>query len=182
MNKDQYLKELKQRLAPLSKQDRDEILFDYQEHFDVGLQDGKSEIDIINELGTPHEAADNIMAEMSVPKQEERKSSSDHVRMVFLAIILIMVNLIFVVGPAMAIIVAYLSLYSVVLTLIFSPMLIFYYTVIHGLGNAMASFFAMGIGISLGVLIGIGLFYVGKWIYQVILMYINFNVKLVRGY
>lgn len=51
MNKSEYMSELKQALSELDEETRKEMLEDYEEHFQIGLAEGKSEEAIINELG-----------------------------------------------------------------------------------------------------------------------------------
>jgi uncharacterized membrane protein len=54
MNKYQFLNILSNGLIDFPDKERKDILYDYEEHFDVGLAQGKTEDQIINELGDPH--------------------------------------------------------------------------------------------------------------------------------
>lgn len=54
MNKYQFLNILSNGLIDFPDKERKDILYDYEEHFDVGLAQGKTEVQIINELGDPH--------------------------------------------------------------------------------------------------------------------------------
>ncbi len=38
MNKDEYLKELRKLLRKLPKEDREDIISDYEEHFTIGME------------------------------------------------------------------------------------------------------------------------------------------------
>ena len=51
MNKEVYMQELREKLSSVEETIRDEIIADYEEHFYEGSMDGRSEQDIINELG-----------------------------------------------------------------------------------------------------------------------------------
>lgn len=53
MNKSEFLNELEIYLMHLPKTERDEIIFDYSEHFRLGLEDGKTESEIAKSLGEP---------------------------------------------------------------------------------------------------------------------------------
>ncbi len=54
MNKKEFMQKLKQLLPDEDKRD---ILLDYEEHFLSGLSDGKTEEEIVAELGSPEEVA-----------------------------------------------------------------------------------------------------------------------------
>lgn len=57
MNKEQYLKDLESLLSPLPESERKDILYDYKEYFFEGINEGKSEDDIIKALGSPEKVA-----------------------------------------------------------------------------------------------------------------------------
>ena len=59
MNREEYLKQLKAALKSLPEDELQDILYDYEEHFDIGLSKGKSEKEISAELGDPKEIAKN---------------------------------------------------------------------------------------------------------------------------
>lgn len=52
MTKAEYLKDLEARIQRLPSQERADILADYREHFEMGLENGKSEEEISKSLGT----------------------------------------------------------------------------------------------------------------------------------
>lgn len=54
MNKKEFLRKLK-RLLPANEQK--DIIADYEEHFNTGIAEGKTEEDIANDLGSPLEVA-----------------------------------------------------------------------------------------------------------------------------
>ena len=41
MNKEQFLRELSNQLRKLPEEERQDILFDYEEHFQFGIEEGK---------------------------------------------------------------------------------------------------------------------------------------------
>ncbi len=47
MSKEQFLKELSSHLRKLPDEERKDILFDYEEHFQFGIEEGKTESEII---------------------------------------------------------------------------------------------------------------------------------------
>ncbi|KGL39128.1 hypothetical protein BMT55_01140 [Listeria newyorkensis] len=62
MDKTQFLDELALKLAGLDSEERQEILADYMEHFAAGETSGKTEQEIVFDLGSPDEIARDILA------------------------------------------------------------------------------------------------------------------------
>lgn len=62
MNKEQFLKELSNQLRKLSEEERKDILLDYEEHFQFGIEEGKTESEIIKGLGSPKAIAKDLLA------------------------------------------------------------------------------------------------------------------------
>lgn len=54
MSRSEFLNILAQSIAHLSKEEQDEILYDYEEHFRIGLEQGKTEDEIAESLGNPY--------------------------------------------------------------------------------------------------------------------------------
>lgn len=63
MNKVDYLSQLDDCLKCLPEQERREAMEFYHSYFEDGLENGKSEAQLIEELGTPQEAAEKIFKE-----------------------------------------------------------------------------------------------------------------------
>ncbi len=57
MNKNEFIDVLEKSLLRLPKADRDDILSDYEAHFALGLENGKTEEEVSASLGDPHELA-----------------------------------------------------------------------------------------------------------------------------
>lgn len=57
MNKTEFLQELYNHLLPLSAAERSEIIADFEDHFQAGLERGKTEEQICAELGNPYTCA-----------------------------------------------------------------------------------------------------------------------------
>lgn len=63
MNKAQFIWLLNSQLTPLREEERRELMADYEAHFAFGLQNGKTEEEIVNELGDPVELAKEIVGD-----------------------------------------------------------------------------------------------------------------------
>jgi len=57
MNKTEFIDVLEKSLIRLPKADRDDILSDYEAHFAIGVENGKTEEEVSASLGDPHELA-----------------------------------------------------------------------------------------------------------------------------
>ncbi|WP_017187725.1 DUF1700 domain-containing protein [Alkalibacillus haloalkaliphilus] len=189
MNKQQYLNELRSHLISLNPQELQEILYDYEEHFENAKSDGKSELEVVNELGAPSKVAEEIMIELPKESQssvesttsQNEKRSPNIVRNVLIAIALIFINLIVVVGPVTAIISVYISMYGVAISIGLAPLFGFIQLGLYGVGNFFVLLFSSIFSLSLATLMVLGLIYVGKWIIFAIKKYIHLNIQVVKG-
>ncbi|WP_160680549.1 DUF1700 domain-containing protein [Clostridium sp. C8-1-8] len=100
MNKHQFLNILSNGLLDFPEKERKDIIYDYEEHFDVGLAQGKSEEDIIRELGDPHTIVsqyrkENKLIYDNTQVSDIRRNSSDNGTNKVFAIVLIILLLLF---------------------------------------------------------------------------------------
>jgi len=75
MNKDDYLKELTRLLWKLPKDERDDVVSDYHEHFIIGIEKGRSEEENCKGAGESKNVAKQINAEYMVKKAENKQSA-----------------------------------------------------------------------------------------------------------
>ena len=76
MNKKEFLEELEERLIGISKEDKEDILQDYEEHFKIGKKKKRSEGEIAKSLGNPKEIAKEIRKELSKNDRNELKTEA----------------------------------------------------------------------------------------------------------
>ena len=76
MNKADYMKNLKERLDRFSQELQDEILEDYEQHFAEGVKQGKSEEEIIRELGNIEEMIQEL-SDVDVESGKESMASAE---------------------------------------------------------------------------------------------------------
>lgn len=78
MDKREFLEELEERLVGVAKEDREDILQDYEEHFKAGKKKRRSEQEISKSLGEPKEIAREIRKELSGRREgsEELKTEA----------------------------------------------------------------------------------------------------------
>ena len=68
MTKSQYLTELEKRLGALGREERAELLADYEAHFESGRAAGKTDEEIARRLGPPQLVAREILYQLSVDR------------------------------------------------------------------------------------------------------------------
>ncbi len=188
MDKKQFMKEFERNLKGVSREDRKEIIEDYEEHFSIGKKKGRKEAEIAKSLGNPKSLAKQAKMELLVTKAEEEKSMGNIMRVVFATIGMSFFNLVFVVGIFFGLLAVVISLFATgfaitvsglaLMVFAFFPTVEFFYMPAF---NHIAMFFG-GISIaSLGLLFTIGAYYVGKGFYVLTIKYVKLNIRVIRG-
>lgn len=80
--KQEFLHRLKASISSLSIQDQADILNDYEEHFRIGMENGKTEAEIADSLGSPEELGASFVEENTqpIPVREEIYSHSQTIQ------------------------------------------------------------------------------------------------------
>jgi uncharacterized membrane protein len=182
MVKNEFLDKLEYLLSRVPEQDRKEMLYDYQEHFEIGLANGRSQAELIAELGDPHLIARDLLADYRIGRAEKDKTPSNMGRAIVATISLSFFNLVFILGPVAGLFGAYIALCAVSFSLTILPLAILgSYFFGYSYVSFLVNFFVSLTSFSLGVLMSIGMIHVGKFFYNVVLRYIKFNVKVIKG-
>ena len=181
MTKDRFLNELKQHLKKIPKQDLDDILRDYSEYFQNALDDGKQDHEIIQSLGSPKQLAKELLATYYIDEVQKTDSVGNIFRAVWAAVGLGFLNLIFLLGPFIAMVVTVASFWFTAFVFVLTPLLVLLKAVI-----AIESFiwFEFFIAISLagiGILLLIGLYYMTALLKKWTIKYLKLNVAIVKG-
>ncbi|WMJ79847.1 DUF1700 domain-containing protein [Clostridium sp. MB40-C1] len=187
MNKQQYLDILSKNLN-VSKEEKEEIIYDYEEHFRVGMENGKSDEEIIKELGEPKAMAKQYSVYEFVEKAKEKPSPKN----IYSAILAFMgmgfFNLIFVLGPSLAVAGILFALIVISFSIIISGAAFALAPILVPLGIANVSNIPilatpfLGIGfLALGILATRGSYKINKGFYKVIIKYIDKNIKIIKN-
>lgn len=193
MTKQEFINILTRSLAGLPSEDRGEILYDYEEHFRIGLGEGKTEEDIATSLGDPRTIARQFSANYHVLQAEADTSISNTFKAVLATLGLGFFNLVFVLGPfigllgvlfglfvaAGAIIIAGVAVFAATLFGSFMPIAVDSTFLLFA--TPVATFF-LSIGlICLGLLFLIGDIYLAKYFFAGTVRYLKFNMKIIKG-
>jgi uncharacterized membrane protein len=96
MNKQQFLETLRKQLKGLPEADLNEIIYDYEEHFRNGIEDGKSEEEIITHLGDIRQIANQYRMSSAIRTAEEKTTPVNVGRAVIMTVTLGFFNIIII--------------------------------------------------------------------------------------
>ncbi len=191
MNRNEYLKSLREYLKDVPEDEVREILLDYEEHFAIGRDKGKADEEIVAELGSPKEVAESIRQTLGKEqdisgKQPPSPGNTDGTRKLLILILLIGLNLVFVLGPFLGVVGFLFGVFAagVGISIGGAAMLLgFPFTfLIPGFQPGIVTVIAFGIGlIALGVLLVILGIALSKLLYRLTSSYIAWNRRLVNG-
>jgi uncharacterized membrane protein len=190
MNRERFLAELKRSLGAMPESEKRDILSDYEEHFRMGLAEGKSEEQIAASLGNPRilgksYAIDSLLEE---PKAGGGVTAASVLRAVFASISLTFFNVIVVLGPFLALVGVMIALWAAAVSLplsgiaiVLAPVAALIVPTFFSLASMSPVFLVFGgIGIAaVGVLAVIGMWKVSQLFVRVIASYVKFNLRIV---
>lgn len=181
MGRSEFLKQLEASLVKIPERDRQDMLYDFEEHFTIGLENGKSEEEVVKELGDPLMIAKDLIADYRIIEAENNRSVSNITRAMLATISLSFFNVVFLLGPIIGLIGVYIGLCVTAVVITISPLLVVFWAIFTGFEDFMIQFFISIILCALGILLSVAMIYVGKFFYSLILRYIKFNVKVIQG-
>ncbi|MBW4839134.1 MAG: DUF1700 domain-containing protein [Paenibacillaceae bacterium] len=201
MNKSEFLANLRAHLSVLPPEEQNELLEDYEAHFAFGLESGRTEEDIVLELGDPAELAKEAIGNRYVPREHVywfggaepasvpdapaayrneggvRRRGGFTSMMVYIG--LFFLNIIVV--PLL------ISFWAVVVSLaasaaagILSPLLLGLEYVWHG-DLFTSKIFASVAAVGLGILLAVVTRYVYKGMLRLSAAYLRWNVRVAKG-
>ena len=188
MNKQEFMGKLSYALVNMPYEEKNDILYDYEEHFRIALEKGKTEEEAAGSLGNPEAIAKAYKANAAINKAEADKSVKHITGAVFAVLGLGFVNLVFILGPYLGIVGALLGLFAAavgivvagivgVIAAIFEPVLP---GIVSMPVNQGAVIFAMVGAGCLGILMFIGCCYLAKLLYTVTIKYLKFNLRIIQ--
>ena len=113
MNKEMFLYKLSRNLQSLPKEEVDDIMMDFEEYFEIGMERGRTEEELSLSLGDPGTLAKHIRAESYIKKAEEDTSAKNITRAVFTTIGLSFFNIIFILPLFLVVFALVISLFAV---------------------------------------------------------------------
>ena len=191
MKKEEFLKNLSESLNAFSAEEREDIVRDQDEYIRDAVAAGREEEAVVNSLGDPKAFASQLTVQTKIDQAQASKDLREQVRNVFGAVLAILTlapfNVIFVLGPFMAVVglnVAgwAVSFALVVVSLVLLAAFIFKLAVfsVGMYTHLSALFLCMGV-VCLGCLGFVVMFYFTRFFMTATASYLRWNLKLLKG-
>ncbi|NCN40029.1 DUF1700 domain-containing protein [bacterium] len=190
MTKQQFLSELESHLAEVNEAEREDILRDQEEYIREATNLGRSEMSVIEALGSPRALAATLKAEMKISRATQSTNLSSKFKLTISAVVaalaLAPLNFLFLLGPFLAVCVLLFTGWTLVVT--FGATSIALFIALAGnlslipwapFGHMAGFSFLLG-SMGLIVLCGMVLWVLTKWGLDMFLGYLNWNMNFVK--
>ena len=191
MKRQEFIKNLKSELFGIPMVDIEDIIRDQEEMINDALKAGRTEDSIIQSFGDPKELARSLKAEIKIEKAGDEKKLSKQVRGVFGAVGALLVlapfNLIFVLGPFLAVLGVTFAGWTVAVTMgavaigLLGAFLLEFLFIGTALTVQLSTFFTFLGFIGLAALFVVGMYYVTKIVFKLILSYLRWNLNFIQN-
>lgn len=180
MTKAQFFAELRERLRGLPSDERQRILLLYEQLFRDAEASGRSEEEIIESLG--YHAMDPYPDPYGTPMYPPPSRTDSSLRMLAAALALGLFNLIFVLGPFIAITSILASLVFAGGLLVLSPIWWLVFVIMTGVSaDLMLQMFIVLFTTGMGLLILVASSILARWYWKALKAYIRLNLRLIKG-
>lgn len=183
MIRQQYLQQLWELLASVPEPIKRDWMYDYEEHFRIAVENGQTEEEAAAELGDPRQIAKELLLGYRVEQAADKNGSIASVsRAVLAAVSLGFFNLIFVLGPYIALLAILVAFYTVSLALCLVSLGAIWESIwgtdlTYLQGSSLAA-----VLMGLGILTGIGTHRLARGVARMTLNYLKFNSRMItRG-
>ena len=191
MTKSEFMESLSKALDAVAFLQKQEILADFEEHFSVGLSEGKTEEEISTQLGDPQQIARQFVLECRIEKAMEEPVTKNIFRAVFASVGLGFFNLVFILGPFIGVCAVLFSLFIAVFAIglagivsitvvIASPVLGDIAYLGEGLDWLVVVLCSIGLT-SLSILLVSPMLKLTKWFYKQTIKYLKFNMDIITN-
>lgn len=180
MSKAEFFRQLDERLKGLPRQEQERIVRVYEDLFQQAEVNGKSERQIVEALGCS--SSSSPWSNYATASDRFKQTAESGIRVLVASLALALFNLMFILGPAVAVIAVLFTLSLCSLLLVLSPIWIFAGTgVPDKLTVLLLELFASLAGTGLGLLLSIGMWFADKAFFRLAKAYVRMNLRLIKG-
>lgn len=189
MTRNDYLGKLREYLYGMPQDEVNDILYDYEEHFQLGIQDGKTEDEISASLGDVKMVAKMFKADFTIERATVNASAGNVLKAILAAMGLSFFNLVFVLGPFCGAVGVLIGLFGAslgitlggVAAIVASQLQSLFPEYIDFGGVDQIFIFAVSVGMTcLGLLFTMGNIWISKWFYRLTLKYLKWNIAVIK--
>ena len=191
MKRQDFIKNLRNELFGIPMVDIEDIIRDQEEMINDALKAGRTEESIVQSFGDPKELARSLKAEIKIEKANDEKKLGKQVRGVFGAVGALLVlapfNLIFVLGPFLAVLGVTFAGWTLavgmggVAVLLLGAFLLEFLFIGAALTVQLSTFFTFLGCIGLAALFIVGMYYITKIVFKLILSYLKWNLNFIQN-
>jgi uncharacterized membrane protein len=189
MNKEQFLSQLRRSLSGIPEEEKKDILYDYEEHFRSGRENGQEEEEIARSLGNPRILGKSYKIESLLSKERGGGRASNILRAVFASLSLGFLNVIITVPLFAGLFAGLAGLWAGAVSLAVSGVAVIVGVILQPFfpafitlgGLSIPALIFAGIGIAaLGLLSGIGMWKLSQLFFRMTAKYVQFNLRIIR--
>lgn len=191
MKKSEFITELRRQLAALPSGEVEDIVRDQEEYIADAMAAGRTEEQAVAALGEPKAFAASLSAEAKIKKIDEAKGLQQQVSGTIGAVVAILalapLNLIFVLGPFLALVGIAIAGWAVAVAGVAAAaalILAFFFKLVFitaGFWAQVSTFFLALGSLGLSVLGLVGMYYITYWLVQGTVAYLKWNLNFVRA-
>ncbi len=189
MKKDKWIEELSIALGSMEKDEKDEIIRDYEEYFYDAIESGRTEEEITESLGNPKKIAKELKADYLIKETRKNMTFKNTLKAIFAILTLSFFNLTIMIGPIIAILAIIFAVIVAGISLAGAGIVCFFVGLFVLLGFPIMilttpPFVAIFVGLllfSLGGMFVIFSIVISKWTFKVLAKYVKLNINFVKG-
>ena len=185
MKKQEFMKTLSRHLGKLPKEDREDILADFEEYFSVAQRENESEEALCQRLGDPKKIAKEYYLQMTIEDANSKKSFKSMSRAFAASASMGIVNFFYVLCIVIVGYIVIAALYIAACSIGLSGIGVLIVAAIFGLGYGSLAFAALILAaialVAMGVLMFIGIIQLAKLFRKANMKFLNMTKRRING-
>ncbi|MDX8046393.1 DUF1700 domain-containing protein [Gracilibacillus sp. S3-1-1] len=181
MDKHSFLSWLRDKVQRIPEEAQQAILQDFEARFDLGLKEGKTEKEVVDSFGPLQQLEEDVLADYYASQPTLTAAEDDSSDRIWAIIGLTCFNVIIVLGPLMGLVGLFVAGWTVGGAFILSPVLCIVEVMMDSRSYASFDLFVSIALSGLGLFILVGMLKATRFFTKVIIAYINYNIRVIRG-